>query len=74
MRLAKEILGDVACIQGNVPSSMMQAASVDRLKAYCEELLEIFAGDGGFILANGCNIDKTTDEHVRIMIEVVRQQ
>jgi hypothetical protein len=74
MRRAKEILGDVACIQGNVPSSMMQTASVDRLKAYCEELLEIFADDGGFILANGCNIDKTTDEHVRTMIEVVRQQ
>jgi len=74
MRRAKEILGDVACIQGNVPSSMMQTASVDRLKAYCEELLEIFADDGGFILTNGCSIDKTTDEHVRIMIEVVRQQ
>jgi uroporphyrinogen-III decarboxylase len=49
MRLAKKILGDVACIQGNVPSSMMQTASVDRLKAYCEELLEIFAGLTGVL-------------------------
>ena len=73
MHRAKEVLGDVACIQGNVPSSLMQASSVDQLRAYCENLLEIFADEGGFILANGCGVDTTTDEHVRTMIDIVRQ-
>lgn len=73
MRRAKEALGDVACIQGNVPSSLMQVASVDDLRAYCENLLELFADDGAFILTNGCSVDTTTDEHVRTMINIVRQ-
>lgn len=72
MRKVKEILGGTACIQGNVPSSLMTAASIEQLKAYCEELLQIFS-DGGFILANGAVLDDTTDEHVRTLIDVVRK-
>ncbi|MBN1627580.1 MAG: hypothetical protein JW944_13735 [Deltaproteobacteria bacterium] len=71
MRKAKEILGGTACIQGNVPSSLMTTAPVEQLRAYCKELLEIFR-DGGFILANGAVLDDSTDEHVRTLFEVAR--
>jgi len=72
MRKAKEILGGAACIQGNVPSSLMTTAPVEQLRAYCEELLDIFK-DGGFILSNGAVLDDSTDEHVRTLFEVVRK-
>jgi uroporphyrinogen-III decarboxylase len=72
MRLVKDILGDVATIEGNIPTSLMSTGSPDQLRAYCEELLEIY-DDGGFILTNGAMADKTTDEHVRTIIDVVRQ-
>jgi uroporphyrinogen-III decarboxylase len=74
MRKAKEVLGGTACIQGNVPSSLMTTAPVDQLRAYCEDLLDIFKDSGGFILANGAVLDDSTDEHVRTLIEVVRKQ
>jgi hypothetical protein len=73
MRRAKDILGGTACIQGNVPSSLMTTAPVDRLKAYCEDLLDIFKDSGGFILANGAVLDDSTDEHVRTLLEIVRK-
>lgn len=72
MRSAKDILGGTACIQGNVPSSLMTTAPVEQLRAYCEDLLEIFE-DGGFILANGAVLDDSTDEHVRTLLEIVRR-
>jgi uroporphyrinogen-III decarboxylase len=73
MRRARDVLGDTACIQGNVPSSLMTTAPVEQLKAYCEDLLDIFKDKGGFILANGAVLDDSTDEHVRTLIEVVRK-
>jgi len=72
MRKAKETLGDVACIQGNVPSSLMTTAPVEQLRSYCEDLLEIYSS-GGFILANGAVLDDSTDEHVRTILNVVRK-
>lgn len=72
MRRVKEILGGQQCIKGNIPSSLMTVASTDELRRYCEDLLELFADTGGFILANGAVIDYTTDEHLRTLIEVVR--
>jgi len=71
MRKAKEIVGNTACIQGNVPSSLMTTGSIEQLRAYCDDLLELFSG-GGFILSNGAVLDDSTDEHVRTLIEVVR--
>lgn len=72
MRRVRDILGGHQCVKGNVPSSLMIVSDVGRLREYCENLLELFATTGGFILANGAVIDNTTDEHVRTLIEVVR--
>jgi uroporphyrinogen-III decarboxylase len=73
MRLAKKCLEGNALIQGNVPASLMSTGSVDQLRAYCEDLLTLFAGSPGFILANGAGVETTTDEHVRTMINIVRE-
>lgn len=72
MRRAKEVLGGRVCIMGNVPASLMSTGTVEKLLAYCRDLLEIF-DSGGFILSNGASVDTTTDEHVRAMINVVRE-
>lgn len=72
MRRVADLLGGNLCVMGNVPSSLMFAGTIEKLRAYCMELLELFAPTGGFILANGAGIDKTTDEHVRTLINVVR--
>ena len=37
MRRAKEILGGVACIQGNVPSSLLNLAAPEDVTAYCRD-------------------------------------
>ena len=71
MQRAREVLGGHLCVMGNVPSSLMIVPDTNKLRKYCEHLLELFTDTGGFILANGAVIDNTTDDHVRTLIEVV---
>jgi len=54
MKKAKEVLGGVIPICGNVPSSLMVYGTPDEVDAYCRELIEDCAPGGGFILGAEC--------------------
>ena len=62
MRQVKEILSDKFTIAGNVPASLMSAGTTDEVRAYCDDLVELFDGDARYIMAFGCDFEKTTDE------------
>ena len=53
MRRAKEVLGGIACIQGNVPNTLLQLGTVEEVQDYCRDLIEAVAPGGGFILDVG---------------------
>jgi len=67
------VLGDKFTIAGNVPASLMSTGSVEDLRAYCENLCELFADHPGYILALGCGVEQTTDEHVETFLNVVKE-
>ena len=48
---AKDILGGHACIQGNVPASLLEVGSPQEVEEYCRKLIEVCGKDGGFILS-----------------------
>lgn len=67
---AKEILGDVACIQGNVPGSLLNTGKPEEVDAYCRRLIEEVGKDGGFILDGSVGIpDEATYENVKAMAD-----
>ena len=70
---AKEVLGDVVCIRGNVPASLLCLGTPDEVKDYCRTLIQKIGKNGGFILDGGVGIpDETKLENARAMAEVVR--
>jgi uroporphyrinogen-III decarboxylase len=69
MGRAKEVLGDVCCIAGNVSTAIMAAGTPEEVKAYCKELIEVAGRDGGYILTNGCGVDHAKAENVAAMME-----
>lgn len=73
MRLAKEHLGGVACVQGNVPSSLLNLGTPDEVTAYCRDLIEGVAPGGGFVLDGGAVIDEAKEENVRAMIQAAKE-
>ncbi|HSW39105.1 MAG TPA: uroporphyrinogen decarboxylase family protein, partial [Acidobacteriota bacterium] len=70
---AKKILGDNACIAGNVPASLLCTGTAGEVKEYCRRLIEFCGEGGGFILTGGASIDKGPAENLRAMSEAVME-
>jgi hypothetical protein len=69
MAKAKEILGDSACIAGNVLASQLYTLTPKQIKEYCRKLIEICAPGGGYILSLGSGIDKCDPANLHAIFE-----
>ena len=69
MARAKETIGRVACIQGNVPLSLIYAGTPEETAAYARNLIHTAGKGGGFILDCGAVADGGKDENLRAMIK-----
>ena len=71
---AKEVLGDVVCLRGNVPASMLTTGTPEQVDAYCRMLIEKVGKGGGFILDGAIGIpDESKPENVTAMFEAARK-
>jgi uroporphyrinogen-III decarboxylase len=70
---AKEILKDHLCIQGNVPSTLLQAGTVQEVKDYCKELIDVIGKDGGFILSPRSSTDEVNPVNLKAMIDFTHE-
>jgi len=70
---AKEILGGHCCIEGNVPSTLLQMGSVEDVKDYCKKLIDVVGKDGGFILGPRSSTDEVKPENLKAMIEFTKE-
>jgi len=73
MAKAKKVLGDRACLMGNVPTSLLMTGTPKEVKERCRKLIEVCAPGGGYILSGGANIDKGPPENLRAMMEATRE-
>ena len=42
---AKEVLGGIACVRGNVPASLLNTGTAEEVDAYCRKLIEVVGKD-----------------------------
>ncbi len=71
---AKQVLGDVVCLRGNVPASLLVTGTPGEVDAYCRKLIEEVGKGGGFILDGAIGIpDESRPENVRAMYASVRK-
>ena len=70
---AKEILRGHTCIEGNVPSSLLQVGSVQDVKEHCKKLIDVVGKDGGYILAPRSSTDEVKTENLKAMIDITRE-
>ena len=73
MDRAKKTVGQVACIAGNVPLSLLCTATTDDVKAYCKNLMNVAGKDGGFIFSTGAGMQGAKTENVKAMIDFAKQ-
>lgn len=74
MTRAKEVLGDVACVMGNVPVALLHTGTPDDVTAYCRKLIDTAGKDGGFILSPGAMVGRgARAENIRAMIDCAKE-
>jgi len=72
MKVVKDVLSDKFIIAGNVPPSLMTAGTVDEVRAYCDNLVELYSDAPAYIMAHGCYFENTTDEKLRAFMDSVK--
>jgi hypothetical protein len=72
MRRAKDTLDGIACIQGNVPLSLLQLGNAEEVASYCRRLIYDVKGRGGFILDMGAGADTGKEENFGAMIQAAK--
>ena len=70
---AKDILKGHLCIEGNIPSSLLQVGTVQDVKDYCKKLIDVVGKDGGYILSPRSSTDKVNPVNLRAMIEFTKE-
>ena len=70
---AKEVLNGHMCIQGNVPSSLLQTGTVQDVKDYCKKLIDTVGKNGGFILSPRSSTDEVKPANLKAMIDFTHE-
>ncbi|OGO32731.1 MAG: hypothetical protein A2Z29_07935 [Chloroflexi bacterium RBG_16_56_11] len=73
MARAKKVLGDVACIAGNVTASVLCTGAPREVKETCRQLIRTCAPGGGYILSGAVHMDKGNPDNLRVMMEAARE-
>lgn len=70
---AKDILKGHMCIEGNVPSSLLQTGTTDDVKEHCKKLIDYCGKDGGYIMSPRSSTDEVKPENLKTMIEFTKE-
>lgn len=70
---AKEVLGDVVCIRGGVPNSLLCTGTPQEVNDYCKKLIDVVGKGGGYIMDAGALIDEAIPENVRAMVDFTKE-
>jgi len=70
---AKAVLGDTACIMGNVPNIMLYTGTPDDVKAYCKWAIDVAGKDGGYIMDTAVMLDEAKPENLKAMIDFTKE-
>ena len=69
----KEVLGDVACITGNVPATILHSGTAEETADFCRHLIDVAGKGGGYIFSNS-GIDRNAKvENVKAMIKTAKE-
>jgi Uroporphyrinogen decarboxylase (URO-D) len=73
MTRAKKTIGTVACIQGNMPLSLLHAGTPEQVAEHTRKLIDIAGPGGGFILDIGAVADEGKDENLEVMVKTAKE-
>lgn len=73
MRKAKEILGNTACIAGNLDTNLLSYGTKETIEEEVKRLLDICAPGGGYLMSNSISLDNCKRENLIAWREAVEK-
>lgn len=70
---AKEVLGNIACLKGGPPNSLLCTGTPDEVKDYCKKLISVVGKDGGYILDTAAPMSNEDPRNVKTMIDFFKK-
>lgn len=70
---AKGIVGDIMCISGGMPCSLLKAGTPESVREKTRALIETAGRDGGFIMCSNTVLDEAEPELLRVWVEATRE-
>ena len=68
---AKQVLGDVACIGGGMPTEYLMMGDKQRVIDHTKKMIDLLAPGGGFIMTNTLAIDQVKTENLEAWKDTV---
>ena len=73
MKRAKETVGQVACLAGNMPMDLLCTGTPDQVRGYCRKLIDTVGTDGGFIFSTGAGMQGSKTANVEAMMKAMKE-
>ncbi|RJP35741.1 MAG: hypothetical protein C4536_00135 [Actinobacteria bacterium] len=70
---AKEIIGDVMCISGDMPLSLLQTGTPEQVREYAKKLIDVVGKGGGFIMNSNTVLDEADPGLLRVWVDFTRE-
>jgi uroporphyrinogen-III decarboxylase len=72
MANARMALAGKSCIGGGFPVSMIMTATAQEVEDEAKRLLDVAAGDGGYIMSIGCAMDEAREHTLKALIKTTQ--
>ena len=69
----KQELGDIMCIAGGMPVTLLQAATPEEIREETKKVIDTIGHDGGFAMASSTVLDEADPDLVRVWIEATKE-
>lgn len=69
----KEVVGDVMCISGAFPSSLLQVGTPEKVREHTKLLCQVLGKDGGYIMGANSSMDECDPNLVKVWVDATKE-
>lgn len=73
MEKVKEVVGDVMCIQGGMPVSLLQTGTPDEVREYTKKVCKVLGKNGGFVMGSSVVLNEADPKLVKVWADATRE-
>lgn len=73
MEKVKEVAGDVICIQGGMPVTMLRAGTPEEVREHTRKMCKILGKNGGYVMGSSVMLNDADPELVKVWVDATKE-